>query len=100
MAIVAMPETAMDEDYGPIPGKHKVGLARQALVVEQIAKALCMEASPDNHFRFGIFAADARHHPASDFGRNDISHKRQPDPALRQGGVRGVARVSWRLDFR
>jgi hypothetical protein len=47
VTIMPMPETAMNEDYGPVLGKHKVWLAWQAPVVEHIAKAFCMEASPD-----------------------------------------------------
>lgn len=74
-----MPETAMNEDYGPMLGKHQVGLSRQALVVEQVAKALCVKASPDNHFGLSILAPNTRHHSASYFSRNNISHKQRPD---------------------
>lgn len=78
MTIMSMPETAMNEDYCSMFGEHKVRLARQALVMEDIAKAFSVQASPDNHFRLGILAPDARHHPASDFGRNDVSHRQKP----------------------
>ena len=82
-ALMQMPETAMDKDYGAVLGKYKVRLARQPLVMKDITKALGVQASSYNHFRLGILAADARHHPASDLGRNDISHK----PLARHGSL-------------
>src|SRR5437868_6372223 len=47
MAIVAVPETAVHEDHRAMFWKHQIGLARQTPVVQQIAKALCMQAAPD-----------------------------------------------------
>lgn len=69
-----MPKASMDEDYGPVFGKNKVGFAGQALVVKNITKASRVQASPDNHFRLCILPPDAGHHPASHFRRNDVSH--------------------------
>lgn len=77
-----VPEAAVDEDYGPMSWKYKIGFTRQTLVVEDVAKSFCVKASPDNHFRLGILAPDACHHPASDFGRNDVSHRQKPVQAL------------------
>jgi hypothetical protein len=48
MTIVPVPETAMHEDYGLVLGKHKVRFSRQSLVMEKKAKALCMQAAPDD----------------------------------------------------
>ena len=67
MAVVSMPETAMNKDYGPVLGKYKVRFARQPFVMEEIAKASCMQASPDDQFGPGILAPDASHHPTAYF---------------------------------
>jgi hypothetical protein len=75
-----MPKTTVYKDYSPVLGKDKVWLAWQALVVDQIAEASRMKFAPDYHFRFGVLAADACHHSASNSSRNDISHKRKLDP--------------------
>ncbi len=64
MTIMSVPKASMDEDYGAIPWKHKVWLAWQTLVMEDIAKAFGMQASANNHFGLGILAPDACHHPA------------------------------------
>jgi hypothetical protein len=72
---MSVPETAMNEDYGSILGKYKVGLARQPLVMKHISKTSCMQASPDKHFRLCILAADAGHHPASHRNGYDVSHR-------------------------
>ena len=58
----------MNEDYGPVLGKYKVWFTRQTLVMEKKTKASCMQASPDDQFRFCIFTADTRHHPAPRLG--------------------------------
>lgn len=68
MAIVPMPEATVYEDYGPVLGEHKVWLAWQTLVMQQISEALRVKASPDDHFGLRVLAADAGHHPASDLG--------------------------------
>lgn len=82
MTIVPMPEASVNEDYGAIFRKYKVRLARQTFVVQQIAKASSMETSPDDHLRLGIPAANAGHHPTSNLGRNNVSHRRKPGPFL------------------
>jgi hypothetical protein len=41
-ARVLMPETAMDEDHGPILWKHYVWLAREVLDVEAVSESLGM----------------------------------------------------------
>jgi hypothetical protein len=76
MTIMPMPEAAMNKDYRPVLGKNKVRLSRQAFVVKQIAEALCVQASPDDHFRLCILPPDASHHSASHITRNDVSHRR------------------------
>jgi hypothetical protein len=78
---MSVPETTMDKDYGAVFRKYKVRLAGQAPVVKDIAEALCVQPSPYNHLGLGILGPDARHHPASDLDRNDVSHKQKPDQA-------------------
>ena len=73
---MSMPKAAVNEDYGPVLGEHKVRFARQALVVEKIAKAVGMQPSPNNQFGLCILAPDACHHPASHLSRNNVSHQR------------------------
>ena len=76
VAIMAMPEAAMDEDHSTILGEDKVGFAGQALVMKDIAKALCVQSAPDHHLGLCVLPPDAGHHPASDFRRNNVSHLR------------------------
>lgn len=76
-----VPEAAMDEDYGAVLGKDEVRFARQAFVVEQVAKALRMQAASDYHFGLGVLAPDAGHHPAAGCGVDDVRQPRARAPA-------------------
>jgi len=48
MAIVSVPETAMNKDRSAVLRQNQVWSARQAAVVKKIAKAASVQASPDN----------------------------------------------------
>jgi hypothetical protein len=58
MAVVPMPKTTIDKDYSSVLREHKIWLARETLVVEDVAEAPRMQASPDDHLRFRVLAAD------------------------------------------
>jgi len=60
-----MPETSIDEAHSAVPRKDQVRLARQVLRVQAIAEPKSMKAPPESHFRFCVFAADARHDTGS-----------------------------------
>ncbi len=78
MAVVAMPETAVYEDYRPSRREDKVRLSRQLVVVKAIAEAERMQSAPDDNLRLCILAPDSGHHPAADSRGDHISHGREP----------------------
>ena len=58
-AVVAVPETAVDEDHGAVLPHHDVGFAGDALHVQAVADAVLPQPFADEDFRLGVFAADA-----------------------------------------
>lgn len=79
VAIMAMPEAAMNEDDRVMFWEYQIRLPWKSLVVKNITEASRMKASPYDHFGFGVFPPNARHHPASDFWRDNVSHRRAPE---------------------
>ena len=71
---MSVPKTAVNEDYSVIAGQHDIRLARQFPHMQAEAEALMVQQAAYLYFRFGIAAADARHHPAARRRINDISH--------------------------
>src|SRR5438309_776803 len=71
--LVAVPEAAMHENDLAAATEYQIRAARQFPVVEPVAIAFREDKMSDQHFRPGIFRADARH----DFGAlggRDIVH--------------------------
>jgi hypothetical protein len=55
---VSMPETSMNHDHDVVPWKNDIGLSRQILLVEAIAKSTPMKTAPDLQLRRSILCAD------------------------------------------
>lgn len=60
---VAVPEASMHENDSLVLGKDKVRFAGQFCSVEPVTEAPCMQRAPQEQFRLGILASNARHHP-------------------------------------
>lgn len=72
MTVVAMPEAAVDKDYGAVFRKDKIGASRQPAVMQPVPEAFCMQRAPDEQLRGGIAAPDAAHVKAALLCRQDI----------------------------
>jgi hypothetical protein len=70
-----MPKTPVDENGGVPFWKDQIRFSGQ-LGMKSEPETLCMEKFAQKDFRLCVFAANARHHPASHFGRYDISQRR------------------------
>lgn len=64
-AFVPVPETAVNEDHGPVFREHKIGRARQISYVKPVPKSLGEQNGAKHPFRPSIFPANARHHAAA-----------------------------------
>ncbi|GAO00790.1 hypothetical protein Gxy13693_063_004 [Komagataeibacter xylinus NBRC 13693] len=65
---MAMPEAAMDENYGPVFWKYQIRRTRQLSIMQSEAETKGMQAFSQDHFRLRVFPADTSHHPAPLFG--------------------------------
>lgn len=70
---VSMPEASVHKHHGSIPGKHQIGSTGQATSPEAVTEPPGVEAPPDQHLGAGVTTPDARHHAASNGGRDDVS---------------------------
>lgn len=68
MAIMAVPETAMDQDNGLEFREHEIGFARHVPPMKPVAKTARVERATDNELWLGVLSPDPSHHPAADFG--------------------------------
>lgn len=68
---VAMPEAAVHEDDGFVLLEHDVGFARQ-FAMQAIAEAAGKEGLSEKDLRFGVLAANFRHHRGTFYGRKNI----------------------------
>lgn len=60
-AVMAMPETSIDEDDTLFPTEHKIRCSRQGSVVEAVSVSEPMKSLAKNHFRLCIRRFDPRH---------------------------------------
>lgn len=65
VAIVTVPEAAIYKYGDTIPRKDNIRLTRQVLAMKAETIPPRVEATPDNHLRLGILAADTSHHLAA-----------------------------------
>lgn len=61
LAVVAMPEAAVDIDRGSIARQDDIGSAGQVADMQAVSKSTGMKISANGEFRRGILAADAFH---------------------------------------
>lgn len=59
MAVVSMPEAALDEDDRPAAWQDEIRPTRQPGVVKTVAEATGVKAAADDHFRSSVLAPDA-----------------------------------------
>ena len=73
-SLVAMPETAVNEDYGPVLGKDDVWRARETFVIYPIAESQAPESVSQAQLRLGGNGADGRHVAVALGGSEFIGH--------------------------
>lgn len=69
-----MPEAAVDEHRGTVLREDDIGSAWKAPVVEPVAEACLMQASPDSEFWARIAGPYGPHVPRTRFYVMDVSH--------------------------
>lgn len=74
MTIMPVPETAMNQHYSLSFRKNQIRFSGKLAVMQAVAEAERVQRLANNKFRLGVLAPDARHHPAANIGRNNISH--------------------------
>lgn len=72
--IVAMPETAVDEDGGAVFPHHDVGFAGHGFHAQAVAVAVVPQPLPHLDFGFGVAAADVRHAAVALCGGHGVGH--------------------------
>lgn len=81
VAVMAMPETPVDEQHGPPPWEHQVGCPRQTPVMQSKAEATPVKPPTQDHLGFRIPAPDTRHHPAPGGRIDDVRQRRARAPS-------------------
>jgi hypothetical protein len=71
---VHVPETAVHEDRDTVSRKDDVWRSWQIAPVQPETVAHGEQSASHDHFRFGIFASNPGHHPASDLPGDNIRH--------------------------
>ena len=72
--LVAMPEAAVDEGDGGMPGQHDVRGAGKVAAVETEAVAHAVQEGTDGQFGLGVRAADAGHEGGAGGGSEEVGH--------------------------
>lgn len=72
VAVMPVPETAVNEDHRAPAGEDKIGLAGQVLAVQPEAESAPVKRGADRQFGSGVLAFDSGHHPASDGAGNGV----------------------------
>lgn len=88
MTVVTVPEAPMDEYHSIVFRKYEIRGSWQFAVMQPEAEAHAMQAPTYYHFRLGILASYAGHHPAADFRGNNVSHRPVQTTALKAHGLR------------
>jgi len=77
---VPMPETAVNEYDGLTARKYQIRFTRQVASMKAIPETPGVKATTNEHFGRGVFPPNARHHPASGGGVDDISQRAATAP--------------------
>jgi hypothetical protein len=75
---MAMPETAVDQNYGLEPREDQIRLTGKRLIMELVTEPPLMQAGPKHQFGVGILPLDAGHHPGTGSRINYIRHQKTP----------------------
>lgn len=79
---MAVPKAAMNQDHCFVARQNYIRLTRQGRIVKTEPKPPRVEALAQNQFRSCVCGPDSRHHPAANFGCNDVSHALKSAPGL------------------
>lgn len=71
-AVMAVPETAVNEGHRPSSGKHEIRSAGQLRAMKAIAHALSVQGAAQDHLRLRVLALHSRHGEPALFGRERI----------------------------
>lgn len=67
VAVMPMPEAAVNEQHGSVFGKYEIRFARQTPVVEPKAETASMQPLSQDQLGLRVLSLYAGHHPASGF---------------------------------
>ena len=74
-AIVAVPETAMDEEGSLRGGEDEIRLAGEIVAIEAEAKTCCVSRLAHDEFGRRVLRLHRAHHGGALFGIEDVSHQ-------------------------
>lgn len=77
-SLVAVPETAVNEDRCLVFGQDDVGLPRELRVVEPEAETCAVQRLPNTHFWGGVLSLDTGHHARSGTYIYDVGQRLRP----------------------
>lgn len=98
IAGMQVPKTPVDEDDFPQPGKHEIGLARQAANVQTIPISHAVDHSANDHFRSGVFSLHRRHDPRTNGFGYGVSHAGNIQYAPNLGAKQGFGIITKQND--
>lgn len=75
MAVMLVPEAAMDEYDRPVLRQHDIRPPGQAWPREAVTEPKSMEALANLQFDFRVLSADARHQRGTLFRADDVGHQ-------------------------
>lgn len=75
VAVMLVPEAAVDEDHSSVLRQNNIGASWQAGTAEPVTESQRMEAPTDLQLDLRILAADARHQCGTLFRVDDIGHQ-------------------------
>jgi hypothetical protein len=84
---MTMPEAAVNKHNGAPAGKNQIRPSRKLSIMQPIPEAARMQRSTYQHLRPGVLPPYAGHHPAADFGRDDVSHSLRTTPFAVEASV-------------
>lgn len=74
-AFVPVPEAAIDEDDEAVTWQDEVGCTGKVLAMQPEPVSAGMKELPEEKLRFGVFPANATHHPRAGRSVNHIRHR-------------------------
>src|SRR5690606_5233163 len=75
MAVMLVPEAAVDKHDCPVLRKHDIGPSGQAGSAEPVAEVQGVEALADLQFDLRVLAADPRHQRGTSLRADDVRHQ-------------------------